>query len=197
MANLIVISGPQAVGKMTIAESLKEKLDYSLLINHYSKDISNKIFLPKSEAQLELNNSIKNIIFEIAIKYDIDIIFTCVTRYDIKKDIEDLNHLKEIFELSGGNFYYVELYSELKERIRRNATPHRLESKPSKENIEESTCRLLEKMKNHRLNSNEDEILFPTHIKINNTNLLPEEVASKIINTFKLRGIKNRNGKYI
>lgn len=195
MANLIIISGPQAVGKMTVAEKLKVQLDYALLVNHYSKDISNKIFLPKSEAQVELNNSIKNIIFETAIKYNIDIIFTCVTRYDEEKDIEDLNHLKEMFELSGGNFYYVELYTEVQERIRRNTTPHRLECKPSKRNVMKSTYRLLEEMKNHRLNSNENEMLFSTHLKIDNTNLLPEEVANRIINIFKLREKGRANRK--
>ena len=28
MANLIVVSGPQAVGKMTVAESLRDKIGY-------------------------------------------------------------------------------------------------------------------------------------------------------------------------
>ena len=32
MANLIVICGPQAVGKMTVAESLRDKLRYNMMI---------------------------------------------------------------------------------------------------------------------------------------------------------------------
>ena len=32
MANLIVICGPQAVGKMTVAESLRDKLKYDMMI---------------------------------------------------------------------------------------------------------------------------------------------------------------------
>lgn len=31
MANLIIICGPQAVGKMTAAESLRDKLKYNLM----------------------------------------------------------------------------------------------------------------------------------------------------------------------
>ena len=31
MTNLIVIIGPQAVGKMTVAEKLKERIGYSLM----------------------------------------------------------------------------------------------------------------------------------------------------------------------
>ena len=37
MANLIVVCGPQAVGKMTVAESLRDKIGYSLMVNHDSK----------------------------------------------------------------------------------------------------------------------------------------------------------------
>ena len=55
MANLIVVSGPQAVGKMTVAEHLKEKIGYSLMINHDSVEVSDKIFERGSEAQKELN----------------------------------------------------------------------------------------------------------------------------------------------
>ena len=37
MANLIVVCGPQAVGKMVVAESLRDKLKYNLMINHTRK----------------------------------------------------------------------------------------------------------------------------------------------------------------
>ena len=46
MANLIVICGPQAVGKMTVAESLRDKLKYNLMMNHDSIEMSDKIFVP-------------------------------------------------------------------------------------------------------------------------------------------------------
>ena len=32
MANLIVVCGPQAVGKMTVAESLRDKLRYNMMM---------------------------------------------------------------------------------------------------------------------------------------------------------------------
>ena len=36
MANIIIIAGPMAVGKMTVAEALKEKIGYRLMTNHDS-----------------------------------------------------------------------------------------------------------------------------------------------------------------
>ena len=64
MPNLVVISGPQAVGKMTIAEKLKEKIVYSLMVNHDSIEVSNKIFGRKTDAQKELKALIRKDVFE-------------------------------------------------------------------------------------------------------------------------------------
>lgn len=41
-------------------------------------------------------------------------------------------------------------------------------------------------MDKYRLNSNEGELIVPNHIKINNTNLSPEEVANRVIREFNL-----------
>ena len=53
MANLIVVCGPQAVGKMTVAESLRDKLKYNLMMNHDSIEMSDKIFGFATPAQKE------------------------------------------------------------------------------------------------------------------------------------------------
>ena len=186
MANLIVVSGPQAVGKMTVAEKLKERLGYSLMVNHDSIEVSDKIFGFGTPPQKELNELIRKNTFEIALKYDIDMIFTFVTAFNIQDDIDYLNKIRGMFEASGGEFYYVELEADVETRLERNVTPHRLESKHSKKDLERSKKDLLETMKKYRLNSNEGELICPNHLKINNTNLEPEEVADQVIEHFKL-----------
>ena len=55
MANLIVVCGPQAVGKMTVAESLRDKLRYNLMMNHDSIEVSDRIFGYATPAQKEFN----------------------------------------------------------------------------------------------------------------------------------------------
>ena len=104
MANLIVISGPQAVGKMTVAQSLKEKINYQLMTNHDSIEVSIKIFKSGTTAQKNLNKLIRENVFNLAIENNINMIFTFVTAFDNQKDIEYLNNLKTKFENSGGNF---------------------------------------------------------------------------------------------
>ena len=195
MANLIIVSGPQAVGKMTVAESLRDKIGYSLMVNHYSIEVSDKIFERGSDAQKELNKLIRAGAFQTAIKYDVDMIFTFVTAYDCKDDIEYLNGLRTMFEATGGNFYFVELSADLQTRLERNVTPHRLESKFTKNDIERSTKDLLETMDKYRLNSNEGETICPNHLKINNTNLSPDEVSNIIMEQFGLTKKEDKTSK--
>ena len=193
MANLIVVSGPQAVGKMTVAEKIRERLDYSLMVNHDSIEVSDKIFGRGTPAQKELNKIIRKGAFETAIKYNIDMIFTFVTAFDSPEDIEYLNNLRIMFEATGGQFYFVELEADVKTRLERNVTPHRLQSKFTKNDVERSQKDLLEKMEKYRLNSNDGELICPNHVKINNTNLEPDEVAEQVINYFQLQ--KNQSIK--
>ena len=193
MANLVIVSGPQAVGKMTVAESLRDKIGYSLMVNHDSIEVSDKIFERGSDAQKELNKLIRAGAFQTAIKYDVNMIFTFVTAYDCQDDIDYLNNLRSMFEATGGNFYFVELSADLQTRLERNVTPHRLESKFTKNDIERSTKDLLETMEKYRLNSNEGETICPNHLKINNTNLSPDEVSNIIMEQFglSLNEVKN------
>lgn len=186
MANLLIVSGPQAVGKMTVAEKIRDKIGYSLMINHDSIEVSDKIFERGSAAQKELNKIIRDGAFQTAIRYDIDMIFTFVTAFDCADDINYLSNLRTMFEQTGGEFYFVELSADVQTRLERNVTPHRLEAKYSKNDVEKSTYDLLETMKKYRLNSNEGEIICPNHIKINNTNLSPDEVADIVIQKFNL-----------
>jgi len=195
MANLIIVSGPQAVGKMTVAESLRDKIGYSLMVNHDSIEVSDKIFERGSDAQKELNKLIRANAFQTAIKYDIDMIFTFVTAYDCQEDIEYLNSLRSMFEATGGSFYFVELSADLQTRLERNVTPHRLASKFTKNDIERSTKDLLETIEKYRLNSNEGETICPNHLKINNTNLSPDEVSNIIIEKFGLEIKKEKASK--
>ncbi len=186
MANLIVITGPQAVGKMTVAEALKDKIDYKLMINHDSIELAIKIFGNKTNAQKEYNEIVRKEAFNVAVKNNIDMIFTYVTAFDIEEDKGYLQNLKNMFEATGGTFSIVELKADLETRIERNITPHRLEMKPSKKNLNWSKNEIMETMQEHRLNSNDDEFLCENHIKIDNTNLSPEEVADIIIEQLNL-----------
>ena len=192
MTNLIIVSGPQAVGKMTVAEKLRDKTGYRLMTNHDSIELSDVIFERTSDAQKEFNLLILKAAFETAIKYDIDMIFTFVMAYDEEKDLAYINYLKALFESTGGKFYFVELRASLETRLKRNTTPHRLEMKPTKRDTEWSRNDILKTMNKYRLNSYDDEYLCENHLKINNDDLLPEEVADIIVKKFDLTEDKKK-----
>ena len=192
MTNLIIVSGPQAVGKMTVAEKLRDKTGYRLMTNHDSIELSDVIFERTSDAQKEFNLLIRKAAFETAIKYDIDMIFTFVMAYDEEKDLAYINYLKALFESTGGKFYFVELRASLETRLKRNTTPHRLEMKPTKRDTEWSRNDILKTMNKYRLNSYDDEYLCENHLKINNDDLLPEEVADIIVKKFDLTEDKKK-----
>ena len=186
MANLIVVSGPQAVGKMTVAEALRDKLRYNMMMNHDSIELSDRIFGFGTPAQKELNGAIRETVFALAVKHNVDLIFTFVCAFDIPEDVAYLRALETQFTESGGTFYFVELSAALETRLLRNETPHRMERKPSKRNTEWSKRDILSTAEKYKLNTDEGETLFAHHLKIDNTHLSPDEVADRVIEAFGL-----------
>jgi hypothetical protein len=186
MANLIVVCGPQAVGKMVVAESLRDKLKYNMMMNHDSIEISDKIFGFATPAQKEFNSFFREKAFELAVKHNVDLVFTYVCAFEMQEEKDYLMGLHDLFTKNGGDFYFVELSAALETRIKRNETPYRMERKASKKDLEWSRANLLKDAQNHRLNSNADEVWFEHHLKIDNTNLTPDQVADKVIEAFGL-----------
>jgi len=196
MANLIVVCGPQAVGKMTVAESLRDKLKYNMMMNHDSIEVSDRIFGFGTPAQREFNRGFREMAFDLAVKHNVDLIFTYVCAFEMPEEREYLNGLRDLFESDGGNFYFVELSADLDTRLERNVTPHRMERKASKRNVEWSRRNLLSDAEKHRLNSNPEEVWFEHHLRIDNTNLTPDEVADKVIEVFGLQANDKEEKEY-
>ena len=196
MANLIVVCGPQAVGKMTVAESLRDKLKYNMMMNHDSIEVSDRIFGFSTPAQKEFNKFFRKKAFALAVKHNVDLLFTFVADFEMKEEKKYLKSLERQFTRKGGNFYFVELSATLEERLLRNETPHRMERKASKKDVEWSKANLLRDHEAHKQNTDEGEYWFKNHLKIDNTNLSPDEVADKVIETFNLVANEKEEKEY-
>ena len=196
MADLIVVCGPQAVGKMVVAESLRDKLHYNMMMNHDSIEISDRIFGFATPAQREFNFFFREKAFELAVKHNVDMIFTYVCAFEMQEEKDYLTKLHDMFTGSGGNFYFVELSADLETRLKRNETSYRMERKASKRDLSWSKTNLISDTEKHRLNSGEDEIWFDHHIKIDNTDLEPDQVADKVIEAFKLKPADKEEKEY-
>ena len=102
----------------------------------------------------------------------------------MQEDWDYTNHVREIFEPYGAEFYYAELVASQEIRLERNKTENRLKNKASKRDIEASDARLINDDSKYRLESYEGEIPFENYIKIDNSHLEAEEVAKIIKKRF-------------
>lgn len=182
----VLIFGPQAVGKMTVGHALEKTTELKLFHNHMTIDLLHRFFGFSAETW-RLTDLFRIEILEAVSKSNLHgLIFTYVWAFDQQSDWDFVNKICDIFESKGGEVYFVELEADLEERLVRNNTPHRLEHKPTKRNIEQSELDLKTTVEKHRLNSLAGEIKRKNYIKINNTNLRPEEVAKIIKEKFEL-----------
>lgn len=192
--SLIVLIGAQAVGKMTVGKALEKQLDAKLLFNHQTIDLFAN-YLGYTERAFQLSDSVRKELFHAFVENPAtnttkNIIFTVVIAFDQEQDFQFLEEISEIFLSKHESVYFVELVSSTEIRLERNVHPERLEEKPSKRDVDFSRKELLNTFKEHRLVSHEGELesTFPNVkiTKINNSNMTPEEVATKIIATFGL-----------
>jgi hypothetical protein len=184
---LVLVFGPQAVGKMTVGQELAKITGLKLFHNHMTIDLVSHFFDYGTKEGKRLVNLFRREIFEEVSKSNLyGMIFTYVWAFNLQDDWDYVNQVVQLIESRGGTVYFVELEAELEERLERNKSSNRLEHKPSKRNIEWSEDDLKKSMKKYRLNSLEGEINYSNYIKINNTNLSAEEVAKSIKDKFKL-----------
>ncbi len=166
------------------------------MLNHDSIEVSDKIFGFATPAQKEFNRFFREKAFEIAVNYNVDMIFTYVCAFELQVEKDRLMALEKQFTSNGGKFYFVELGADMDTRLARNETPHRMERKPSKKDVAWSKANLLRDAENHKLNLDADEFWFENHIKIDNSNLEPDEVADIVISRFQLAANEKEEREY-
>ena len=183
----IIITGPQAVGKMTVGQELVKITNLKLLHNHMTIEVLTKIFDYSRDSFRKLNEEFRIKIFEEFAKSEEEgIIFTTTWDFDNKEEWDRIYKYIQIFKDNNAEIYIIELEANLDERLKRNTTENRILNKPSKRNLEWSEKDLLKSVEKYRFNSKENEIKEENYLKIDNTNLNANVVAEMIKNRFKL-----------
>jgi hypothetical protein len=186
MKKFVFIFGPQAVGKMTVGQELAKVTGLKLFHNHMTIDLLEPLF-GFSPEMWRLTHLFRQEIFNSFSKSDnYGMIFTKVWYFNQKEDWDDIENICQTVSSQGADIYFVELEANVEERLKRNKTPHRLEYKPTKRNIEQSEQHLLSTIENSRVNSKTDEIEKENYLRIDNTYLSAEEVAQIIKKEFQL-----------
>ena len=190
-----MLIGAQTTGKMTVGKELEKRIDGKLLFNHQTIDIFAN-YLGYNHHTFQLSDSTRKELFKAFVENKghnttSSIIFTVLVAFS-EEDMEFLRDISKIFKDADEEVYFVELVTDLSVRLERNKHELRLAAKPSKRDLEFSENELLTSYEKHQLESNDNqlvEIFEPIGIncfKIDNTHLLPEEVAILIKEKFDL-----------
>lgn len=187
---LVILTGPHAVGKMTVGQELAKITGLRLFHNHMSIELSLKLFDFGTPEFRALNETIRKTVFEQFAAGNLPgLIFTYMMDFDEPGEFAYLNEIIELFSSHGADCHVVELCADFEERLARNKSENRLAQKESKRNVERSEAEMRHTQATHRLNSREGEILpFESYLKIDNTNLAPDEVARTIKKSLKIDG---------
>ena len=179
---LVIILGPHAVGKMTVGQELAKITDLRLFHNHMSIELTRKLFAHTEPEWQILNEGIRNTVFELFAKGDFPgLIFTYMCAFDQPAEFEYLGNLIDLFASNGADCYVVELCADFDVRLERNKSENRLYHKESKRDLARSEAEMRATSEKYRLNSHDGEALpFEHYLKIDNTNLSPEETAERI-----------------
>ncbi|SIT84477.1 AAA family ATPase [Edaphobacillus lindanitolerans] len=185
---LILITGPQAVGKMTVGRELEKLRDARLLFNHATLDLFAN-FLGYSKEAFRLSDETRKNLFRAfvqnpGVNVTSGIILTVVVAYNQEGDHRFLQEVSDIFTSAGGDVFIIELEADLSTRLERNVMEDRLAAKPSKRDLEFSRNELLRSLDKHRLQSlpGEVERTVPAagYLRLDNSGISACEAATAI-----------------
>ena len=186
---LIIILGPPAVGKMTVGQALAAETGYVLFHNHVTIEPLLKFFPFGSAPFVRLNGLFRAELFaEIARSDHKGLIFTYVWDLADPRDRREIERFIASFSADLRDVAFVELASPQATRLARNETPNRLAHKESKRDLAWSAGNLRECDETYTMNTGPDLPFFypDRHLKIDNSAMLPQDVALRIKAHFAL-----------
>lgn len=173
---LIVLYGPPAAGKYTIAKAVAEKTGYKLFHNHLTVDLLKSVFTFGTPDFFRLSQKMRLDIFEQAAKENIPgVIFTFV--YEKKSDDDFIKKLLDVVTSNGGEVVFIQIYCEKDELLKRVKEESRKQFHKVKS--EEGLLKTLAD------GDQMSAIDFVNSTKIDSTNLTAEETIAKVLDVIK------------
>jgi len=184
---LLFLVGPPAVGKMSVGQAITEPTGLRLFHNHISIELALRYFDYGTPAFRRLDGEIRRLVIEEVAASDLPgLVFTFVWAFDVPEEQAFVDECARPFRERGGRVLFVELEATQAERLKRNEGVSRLAEKPSRRDLEASRRQLLELDARYQLNSNGKFDKRQDYLRINNTLLMPGEVAERVIKHFDL-----------
>jgi hypothetical protein len=114
----VLLYGPPAVGKLTVATELARETGFKLFHNHLSLDLVESIFPRGTPSFARVGRAVRELVFEEAAQEDINLIFTYV--YEHPQDDPEMQWMLEVVERHGAATQLVQLTcnpEKLNERV--------------------------------------------------------------------------------
>ena len=113
---LIFIYGPPAVGKLTVAKALSEKLGFRILHNHVTIDAVGAVFDFGTDAFWAVVGRLREDLIATAAREHVDLIYTYVFAPSDEPIVADI---VEAYEREDGSVTFVQLMASREELLRR------------------------------------------------------------------------------
>ena len=192
---LLLVIGPPAVGKMTVGRAVCARTDFRLFHNHHTIEPLIEIFGFGTPPFRTLNGEFRRRVIEEAAASGTRLIFTLVWNVDEQEDSDAVRKFVAPYADAGLPVSFVELYADLPTRLERNLTEHRIAEKKSKRDLDWSDAHVREMDAAHVMNTRPggatpaDVLLADfAHLRLDNSNLTPEQSAAEITAWLDARG---------
>ena len=178
----VLIFGPPAVGKMTVAFALAQRTGFRVFHNHMTIDLVLPFFAFGSPPFGRLVGAFRAQLFAEIARSDLPgLVFTYVWALDDPGDAALVQGWADTFRDQGWRCSFVELAASFEERLHRNRTELRLAHKPSKRDLDFSDRNLREIEGRYKLNSADDFPYPERYLKLETTALSADATADAIV----------------
>ena len=111
---LVMIFGPQAVGKMTVGQELSKITGLKLFHNHMTIDLVSNFFDYSTEQGRDLVTLYRWEMFKAVAKSDLKgLIFTYTWCFELEDEWTYTKKICDLFKDNGAEVYFVELEADL------------------------------------------------------------------------------------
>ncbi|HZU76536.1 MAG TPA: AAA family ATPase [Dehalococcoidia bacterium] len=117
---LLCLSGPPAVGKMTVGRELCRRTGYKLFHGHVVADALTPYFSHSTPAFTRLASAWRRLFFEEAARAGLNVVTTVAWRFDLPEDAQTIGSWLEPYVEAGGRVLCVELLAPLAVCMQRN-----------------------------------------------------------------------------
>lgn len=132
---LLLVTGPPAVGKMTVGRALCARSDFRLFHNHHTIEPLIEVFGHGTPAFDVLNEEFRRRVVEEAARSGTRLVFTFVWAVDLEEDAAIVRALVRPYLDAGLPVSVLELTADLGTRLARNTGADRVAAKPSKADL--------------------------------------------------------------